>query len=64
MSYAKVEVTFTLEQVMKALDGGGWLTSRPSRFIPKKDSGTHCTGGGVGTGQVWTDAEILGHTGI
>ena len=25
---------FTLEQAMKVLDGGGWLTARPGRFTP------------------------------
>ena len=30
-----------------ALDGSGWLTSRPGRFTPGRP-GTHCTGGWLG----------------
>jgi hypothetical protein len=32
-----------------ALDGGGWLASRPDCFTPGKRPGTCCTGGLVGT---------------
>ena len=53
----------TVEQVTKTRGGvkvslysffnldarwGGWSTSRPGRFTPRKRPGTHCTGGWVG----------------
>ena len=31
------------------LDGCGWSTPRPGRFMPGKKPGTHCTRGWVGT---------------
>jgi len=34
----KVKVKFNLEQATKALDGGGWSTSRPGRFTTRKDT--------------------------
>jgi hypothetical protein len=37
--------TFSLTS---ALDGGGWSKPLPVRFTPRKEPGTHCTGGWVG----------------
>jgi hypothetical protein len=50
ISYSQVKVNFTPEQTMKAqkwsrgisltsaLDGGGWSTSCPSHFTPRKET--------------------------
>jgi hypothetical protein len=42
---------------------GGQLHA-PAALPPGKRPGTHCTGGWVGPGPVWTAAEILAPTGI
>jgi hypothetical protein len=47
-----------------ALDGCGWLTSRPGRFTPGKDPGPIVLEAGWAPGPVWTGAENLASTGI
>ena len=47
-----------------ALDGVGWLTPRPGRFIPGIGISAYCIIGWVGPGPVWTGAENLARTGI
>ena len=42
-----------------ALDGGGWSTSRPGRFIPRKDPVPSVQEVGSAPGPVCTGAEIL-----
>jgi hypothetical protein len=43
---------------------GEWSASRPGRSLPRERAGTHCTGGWVGPGPVWTGAENPIPTGI
>ena len=73
-----MKVKFILEQDTKAhrgsrgkalsltsaLDGGGWSTPRPGRFIPGKDPVPIVQEGGWAPGPVWTGAENLAFTGI
>jgi len=47
--------------------GVGVVRSRrhaPAALYPRERSGTHCTGGWMGPGPVWTGAENLAPTGI
>ena len=44
---------------ISAPNGGEWLTPSPSLFTPGERQGSHCTGGWVGPGPVWTSAETL-----
>ena len=48
-----------------ALHGGGWLTPRPGRFTPEKETRypLHMTLGGC-QGRLWTSAENLARTRI
>ena len=43
---------------------GGGQRHTPAVLYPRERPGTHCTGGWVGPGPVWTAAENLAHTGI
>jgi hypothetical protein len=47
-----------------ALDGGGWSTPCPGRFIPGKDQVPIVQEAGWAPGTVWKDAEHRGSTGI
>jgi hypothetical protein len=47
-----------------ALDGVGGQHHAPAAIYPGKRPGTHCIGGWVGPGPVWTGAENLTPTGI
>jgi hypothetical protein len=47
-----------------ALDGGGWSTPRPGRFIPGNDLVPIVQEAGWAPGQVWTGAENLASAGI
>ena len=68
----KLKVNFTLEQATKAQRGveaqlyfffylgvrwGGWSTSRPGRFTPRKDPVPIVQEVGLAAGPVWTGAE-------
>jgi hypothetical protein len=55
----KVKEKFTLEQATKALNGGGRSTTRPDRFITRKDTGPIVEGAGWASGPVWTGADNL-----
>jgi hypothetical protein len=69
---------FTLEQAKKTQRGsrdigllfnfgagwGGWQTPRPRRFTPWERSCTHCLGGRLALGPVWTGGENVAPTGI
>ena len=47
-----------------ALDGGGWSTSRPGRFTPRKYPVPIVQEAGWAPGPVWTGVENLAPTGI
>jgi hypothetical protein len=47
-----------------SLEGVGWLAPRSGRFNPLERPDTHCAGGRVASGPVWTCAENLSPTGI
>jgi len=43
----------------------GWVfKATPRPLYPRKKTGTHCIGGWVGLGPVWTDEENVAPTGI
>jgi len=47
-----------------ALDGGGWSTSRPGHFTPRKYPVPNVQEASWTPGQTWTGAEDLARTGI
>jgi hypothetical protein len=53
-----------LVKLTSALDGGGWLTPRPSHFTPRNDLVSIVKEAGWAPGPVWMGAENLAYTGI
>ena len=47
-----------------ALEGVNGQRHAPAALCPRELPGTHCTGGWVAPGPVWTGAENLASTGI